>query len=486
MTSIASMVQQIFRTLNSTTVSLGRTQLTMLDMAQVALSGLAIFILTHYCNRILRGVVLRRFILEQGIRYIVANLLSYGLGSFLFIAVLQANGVNLSSLTVIGGTLGLGIGLGLQNVTRNFVSGVTLLVEQKIKIGDYIRYENIQGYVREVSTRAVVVALKDGSKVILPSSLLMENLVTNYHYETESVRLTVKVGVAYGTDPVLVTETLLLCAYGQALVLTMPPAQVIFQDFGDNALIFELWVWINEENMGQHPEILSSLRYTIAFYCQRNGIVIPWPQRELWLKNPEAIAKYFRPELELPEQTPTPQPQPTVSLSQVLRSSAYFGSLNELEIRQLVEIGQLQSLLPGQVLFREDDAADGFYIVISGLMEVYTEQLGRVLASLGPGSFFGELALMLGIPRTASVVAKDKSLLFVVRFPQFEQLLQNNPDFREAIIAALGQHQEELLKRKEEMASKGLLGQGEEDANVMNWVRKRLQRLFGEINPRQN
>lgn len=171
--------------------------------------------------------------------------------------------------------------------------------------------------------------------------------------------------------------------------------------------------------------------------------------------------------------------EPTISLSQVLKSSDYFSGLNELEIRQLVEIGQLQSLQSEEVLFRERDPADGFYIVISGLVEVYTEKLGRVLASLGPGSFFGELALMLGIPRTASVKAKEKSLLFVVRFPQFEQLLQSNPDFREAIINALGEHQGELMRRKEELATKGLLTSEEEDSNIMNWVRKRLQRLFG-------
>lgn len=476
---VAIAFAKIFDTLDATTLSFGRTQLSLLDLFQLALSALAIFVLTHYLNRVLRSIVLRRFIYEQGIRYIVANLLSYGLGSFLFIAMLQTSGINLSSLTVVGGTLGLGIGLGLQNVTRNFVSGVTLLVEQKVKIGDYIRFQNIQGYVREVSTRAVVVGLKDGSKVILPSSLLIENQVINYHYETQTVRLTVAVGVAYGTDPVLVTETLLMCAYSQACVVKTPPAQVIFQNFGDNALEFELWVWIEEQYMGQHPEILSALRYTICFYFKRNGIGIPWPQRELWLKNPEAIAKYFHPDLDLPSLSdPAPQ-EPTISLSQVLKSSDYFSALNELEILQLVEIGQLQSLQSEEVLFRERDPADGFYIVISGLVEVYTEKLGRVLASLGPGSFFGELALMLGIPRTASVKAKEKSLLFVVRFPQFEQLLQSNPDFREAIINALGEHQGELMRRKEELATKGLLTSEEEDSNIMNWVRKRLQRLFG-------
>ncbi|MBE9195886.1 mechanosensitive ion channel, partial [Synechocystis sp. LEGE 06083] len=120
---VAIAFSKIFDTLDATTLNFGRTQLSLLDLFQLVLSALAIFVLTHYLNRVLRGIILRRFIYEQGIRYIVANLLSYGMGSFLFIAMLQTSGVNLSSLTVVGGTLGLGIGLGLQNVTRNFVSG---------------------------------------------------------------------------------------------------------------------------------------------------------------------------------------------------------------------------------------------------------------------------------------------------------------------------------------------------------------------------
>ncbi|MEB3161581.1 MAG: cyclic nucleotide-binding domain-containing protein, partial [Synechocystis sp.] len=161
-----------------------------------------------------------------------------------------------------------------------------------------------------------------------------------------------------------------------------------------------------------------------------------------------------------------------------LQANHYFQGLNELEIRQLIEIGQLQSLTTDQVLFHEQEQGDAFYIVITGSVQVYTEQLGKVLATLGSGSFFGELSLMLGIPRTASVKAIEKTLLFVVKYPQFELLLQTNPDFYEAIIAALSVHKEELTQRKAELAEKGLLSEGEEDSNIMGWVRKRLQYLF--------
>jgi small-conductance mechanosensitive channel/CRP-like cAMP-binding protein len=448
-----------------------------LTLVQIGVYLSLIFLLVHYLNRLLKGFLLRRLIEEKGVRYVVANLLSYTLGTFIFIIILQSTGVNLSSLAVLGGALGFGIGLGLQYLTRNFVSGLTLLIERKIKIGDFIQFQDIRGYVREVSTRAVVVGLKDGSSVVVPNSVLMENQVINYHYENETLRLTLPVGVAYGTDPVLVTETLLLSAYTQTVVLQNPPAQVIFQEFGGSSLNFELWVWVAKDLIGQQPEILSTLRYAIAFYFRRNNITIPFPQQELWLKNPEAIGQYLQPDLVAAPPPPTAA-DPLISLSEILQSNHYFKGLNELEIRQLIEIGQLQSLTEGQILFHETDHGDAFYIVISGAVQVYTETLGKVLATLGPGSFFGELALMLGIPRTASVKAIKKTLLFVVKYPQFELLLQSNADFYEAIVAALSLHQEELAQRKAELAQKGLLSDGEEDSNIMGWVRKRLQYLF--------
>lgn len=166
------------------------------------------------------------------------------------IIVLQSTGFNISILTFVGGGLGIGIGLGLQDLTKNFVSGLTLLFERKIKIGNFVKLDNFEGVIAEISIRTVILKLRDGSSVIVPSNYLVENQIINYDYETEVIRLSLLVGVAYGTDPVLVTETLLCAAYHDNYVLKDPPAQVIFNDFGDNALHFELRVWIRTENIG--------------------------------------------------------------------------------------------------------------------------------------------------------------------------------------------------------------------------------------------
>lgn len=470
-------LRQIWEIFSSIRFELGSSHLSLSALLQTLLYLLLIYVLTYYFNEFLKKRLLTGFILEKGVRAIVANAVSYSAGFLIFLIVLQTSGVNLSSLTVLGGALGFGIGLGLQDLTRNLVSGFTLLVERKVKIGDFVEFGDVKGYVREVSPRTLVVKLIDGSSVIIPNSKLMESQVINYYYETEVVRLTLTVGVAYGSDPVRVMETLLLAAYGAERILQKPRAEVIFAEFGDNALIFELWVWVRSPDYGDRFQILSSLRFLVDYYCRQNEITIAFPQRDLWLKNPEAIAQALGRE-PAPVALIAKPLSPQISLAKTLQSIPYFEDLNELELRQLLEIGQLQTLSPQEVLFRECDPGDALYIILSGRVEVYTEKLNRVLRELAPGEVFGELALLLGTPRSASVRALEKTLLFSIRQEQLERLLRRHPDFQAALLQALERHQEELERRKQELIDKGLICKTEAETGLMTWVQERLKSLF--------
>lgn len=330
--------------------------------------------------------------------------------------------------------------------------------------------------------------------MILPSNKLAENQIINYHYDTEVIRLSLLVGVAYGSDPVLVTENLLCSAYNEFHVLKDPPCQVLLNSFGDNSLIFELRVWIKADYVPIKYDILSSLRFLIEYNFRLSHIVIAFPQRDLWIKNPEALGQSLTPESLTQTLKEKPLLQSTNTLSEIanapsnstrhplvgniLKSVSYFKNLNEIEIRQLIEIGQLQSLKAEEILFRENDQGDAFYMVLSGTVEVYTEKLGKTLAILEEGSFFGELALMLGIPRTATVRAQQDTLLFAIRHYNFKNLLQSNPSVRDAICDDLMRHQEELAQRKQELSERGLLTEEEEDSNIVAWARKRLKLLF--------
>lgn len=474
----------------------GRTSISLDEIIQLLFFIFITFIFSNYFSRFLKNQGLKKVIIDQGTRYIISNLLSYGSSFFFLLIILQSTGFDISVLAVIGGGLGIGLGLGFQDFLQNFISGLTLLTERKIKTGDFIQLNDVQGFVQEISTRAIVVKLKDGSSVIVPNSHFVENQVFNFHYETTTVRLQIPINVAYGSDTTLVTEVLLVSAYTEYNILQVPSPQVIFSGFGNSSLDFELWVWINSDQMGFQHEILSSLRFTIEYKFRQNHIVIPFPQQDLWLKNPEIIAQnnvQKQPIQALPEDSTgsidssdiqnlqnkrATNYEPHISIRGLLKKVGSFSHLNELRLRQVIEVGRLKSLNAHEILFRENDPGDSFYIILSGNVEVYAESLEKKLAILEAGNFFGEMSLMLGIPRTATVKAQDSTLLFEIVHENFKVLLQKHPDFHETIVQELSTRQEELIRRKQELQERGWVSAADQETNILNWVRQRLQILF--------
>ncbi|MDJ0510988.1 MAG: mechanosensitive ion channel [Crocosphaera sp.] len=490
-------LQEIFSNfihiLDSITFSIGKNEVTLTYLFQVIFYLIIIAILANYFNKILRRKILKRLISEHGIRYVFASLISYGIGTFCFIIILQTTGFNVSALAFLGGGLGIGIGLGLQGMTKNLVSGLSLLLERKVKIGNFIKFNDIEGYVSEISTRSATIYLEDGSSVIVPNRKLMENELTNYHYKTDNVRLSLFIRVDYQTDLVLVTETLLISAYSESYVLQTPPPKVIFKGFADSCLKFELWFWINSDNMGIRFEIMSSLYFAVEYNLRKREIKIPLAQRELWFKNYDMINQTFsHPEMkETLIKSATQQAinnhyispnnsnsSSLLSIRDLLKKVEYFKTLDDLHIRKLIEIGALKQLKDGEILFKENDPGDAFYIILSGSVEIFTETLNKTLAILQSGDFFGELALMLGIPRTASVKAQQDTILFSINNKQFDQLLKNYPELCECIVEELSKNKEELHQRRDELREKGLLQPDEEESNILTWVRHRIQSIL--------
>jgi CRP-like cAMP-binding protein len=162
----------------------------------------------------------------------------------------------------------------------------------------------------------------------------------------------------------------------------------------------------------------------------------------------------------------------------LLRQVNYFQNFTELELRKLVEVGYRKRLPALEILFREDEPGDAFYIILSGSVKAFVEKLNKPLATLQAGQFFGELALMLGIPRTATVQALEDTILFVINNKGFKKILQEHPDLAEGIIQELGKHQEELVERQQQLREVGLLDAEEDDKNPLIWVRRRLKNLF--------
>jgi CRP-like cAMP-binding protein len=178
------------------------------------------------------------------------------------------------------------------------------------------------------------------------------------------------------------------------------------------------------------------------------------------------------------EQPLTGQTSKPLAIRDLLRQVTYFQNLTDLELRQLIEIGYRQRLEASKILFHEDEPGDAFYIILSGSVEVFVKKMNKHLTTLQAGNFFGELSLMLGIPRTATVRALEDTILFVINNKGFEKLLQEQPDLAEQIVQELGKYQEELSERQQQLRELGLLDAAEDDKNLVAWVRKRLQKLF--------
>jgi small-conductance mechanosensitive channel len=217
--------------------------------------------------------------LEAGVRISMARLVHYGLVLVGFLLALVALGFNLRNVTIIAGALGVGIGFGLQGIVNNFVSGLILLFERPVKVGDYIQLGEQWAQIQDIGLRATIVQTLDRSEVVVPNSDLVSNQVVNWTLSDRIVRLMVPVGVAYGSDVPLVFETLMQCAMANSKVMRMPEPQILFMGFGDSSLNFELRTWIS--NVDDRLTVRSDLHRDIDARFRQAGIVIAFPQRDL-------------------------------------------------------------------------------------------------------------------------------------------------------------------------------------------------------------
>ncbi|AFZ45513.1 MscS Mechanosensitive ion channel [Halothece sp. PCC 7418] len=477
-------------------------------IGQIILVIVASLGVTILLKRFLRNKLLPKIGISLGTREAVSIVISYSTGAFVFISILQASGINLSSFTVLAGGIGIGIGFGLQEVAKNFTSGLTLLFEQKIKAGDFVEWNGMTGYIDEVSLRSTVIRTIIGRYIIVPNRFLVENQVINWTYQKTKGWAMVEVSVAHESDTVLVVEILLDSAYMEETVSYEKPASVYFTGFGDNSLNFQLWVWVEEVDKKHITE--SSLRFIIEYNLRQYGIKLATPRLGVWYPSsfptdltnahPQAPSSHggvqMTPDQETRENSPleikeeethptefphlskTVTPSRPLVLRDLLRKVSYFQNCSEIELKKLIEIGYRKGIKAGDILYREGDPGDIFYIILSGSVEYYVEKLNQVPTVLNPGEFVGELSLMLGLRRTVTVRAREETTLFAINKEGFETLLKEQPHLYELIVVELGRAQEELSQQQQQLRELGLLNYQELDKNPVAWVQRQLEKLF--------
>ena len=278
--------------LDFTLFQLGGNPITVLH---VVMSAVAL-VITHFLARSVRKVLHRYLLkeLDDAPRYVIVRFTQYPVWIVGIAIALELLNVDLTALTVVAGAVGIGVGFGLQNVVNNLVSGIVLLFEQPVHYRDRVTVENIEGQVENINFRATTILTNDNISIIVPNSQFVNQTVVNWSHGDPRIRVHVPVGVAYGSDVELVTQTLLDVAREAKGVLNRPDAEVRFLEFGDSSLNFELLVWSDEPP--NYHRLRSQLNYAIDKAFREHDIEIPFPQRDVHIKTPapEEIAKIFR------------------------------------------------------------------------------------------------------------------------------------------------------------------------------------------------
>ncbi len=239
-------------------------------------------------ERLLRRHLVRRFLghtqLQPSLQYAVSKIGGYIVITLGIYVALKLVGIDLSSLAVVAGAIGVGLGFGLQNIISNFVSGVIILAERPISIGDRVEMGEIAGLVSQINLRSTTIVTNDNIAIIVPNSDFITSKVTNWSYGDPKVRIRLPIGVAYGTDPQRLRRLLLEVAAAHPLVLREPAPEIFFNGFGDSSLNFELAVWTIE--MAPKPRrFRSELNFAMEKKLRENQIEIPFPHRDLHVRS---------------------------------------------------------------------------------------------------------------------------------------------------------------------------------------------------------
>jgi small-conductance mechanosensitive channel len=245
-----------------------------------------IVILSSWVRSQLENNWLKMTTMGQGARDAMITIIGYIMFVIALLSGLSVAGFDFGNIAIIAGALSVGIGFGLQNIVNNFVSGLILLFERPIRKGDWIEVGGTEGYVKDIHIRSTRIQTFDRSDVIVANSELISNQVTNWVLSSKSGRAIVPVGVAYGTDTEKVRDILLAIAEENESVSksnAMPKPLVLFREFGDSSLNFELRIFLH--NVDSRLRIVSELNFAIDKSFREEGIEIPFPQRDLHVKS---------------------------------------------------------------------------------------------------------------------------------------------------------------------------------------------------------
>lgn len=240
-------------------------------------------LLARRLSSVIAERLLPRFGVAPGVAAALRTLSYYALVLLFFLAALHLVRVPLTLFAVLGGAVAIGIGFGSQTLMNNFISGLILLLERPMKVGDLIQVEQTTGVVDRIGARSTWIRTADNTHFVVPNSAFLEKPLLNWTLSDDMARSQIRIGVAYGTETRKAADLLKKAAEEHGKVLKSPPPLVLFSDFGNDALIFDLFYWIRLNAIGNRREVESDLRFMIDGAFREAGIVIAYPQRDVHL-----------------------------------------------------------------------------------------------------------------------------------------------------------------------------------------------------------
>ncbi|MEZ5560850.1 MAG: mechanosensitive ion channel [Pseudomonadales bacterium] len=290
-----TLLERLGDLLDTVVITTGDARLTL---GQIVLAILAVLV-GWFLSRLVEGLVghrMTRLSMGADAVQLVRRILFYGLMAIVVVTALGILGIPLTAFAFVSGAIAIGVGFGAQNIINNFISGWILMGERPIRIGDFVELGDARGRVEAINNRSTRIRRVDGVHMLVPNSVLLESTVINWTLVDRDIRTSVRVGVAYGSPVRLVRDLMLECMRAHAHVLATPAPQVYFEDFGDNALIFDAFFWTEADAERDVRGLRSDLRFAFEEAFREHGIVVAFPQRDVHLDGTLVLADERRPE----------------------------------------------------------------------------------------------------------------------------------------------------------------------------------------------
>lgn len=396
-------------------------------------------------------------LLRDMIRWLLAVII-------LFALLKNVLNINLGPILFTSAAVTIVVGLALQDLLGNLFAGITLNMSRPFKIGDWVMVGTKEGEVINMTWRETGIITRDGNHVIIPNSMISKEILVNFTDPSKVNARHIKVGVSYDAPPSRVKDVMAKAALKSKGMLAQPVPDVRLWDFGDFSITYDLKFWIDDyKNVDQ---IENEIRTRIWYAFKRNNIHIPFPIRNVYMRTVP------------PEEDVKTRERDVANMVAAMRPVPILEPLNDEELLTLAKRVQSKYFGRGEVLVRQGEEGDSFFIIRSGRVSVSVkdargEQL--VIAHLDKGDFFGEGSLLTGEPRTATITTTEDTKAILIDKASFSDILKQNPGIAESLSMILADRLKELEEKKAESEE----AEKHEDVESFKVVLRKIRNFFG-------